>query len=456
MTAGPQQANVHDRRWRRAIITVAALAAAWLLGQLRTPGWSPGFYDPGTLALGLAPIISGFVLVELAALAVPAWDALRHAGPAARAKLAVAAHAVAAALAIVQAYAVARYATDVGALRDAAAPRAAAIATLAVGPFLLAALARWVDARGLTNGFALLVAWTAGAELVGGYSSALSLPGMPFSPASLALPVLVLAATVWLFGWALRSPARPRGASAPAIPMPACGITPLSVPAAALLLPATLSGSWPALRPLAEALRPGSNASSAAEAVLALALVAVLGVLFNRSGAVARAWNALPAVPAGADLVALARAARRRAIGRSALLVAAVLAVPLVVRVWSVVWVSGQRAVVAAVVVVAVALDVAREWRARRAGAFAAVWPLHRALEAEPVVARLAAAGIPAFVRGSAFRALYQFFAPYAPVVVFVPPERAEDANAILRRAFASERGGAAAGDQIGGRARSP
>ena len=140
MTAGPQQANVHDRRWRRAIITVAALAAAWLLGQLRTPGWSPGFYDPGTLALGLAPIISGFVLVELAALAVPAWDALRHAGPAARAKLAVAAHAVAAALAVVQAYAVARYATDVGALRDAAAPRAAAIATLAVEPFLLAAL----------------------------------------------------------------------------------------------------------------------------------------------------------------------------------------------------------------------------------------------------------------------------------------------------------------------------
>ncbi|HEX9308721.1 MAG TPA: hypothetical protein VF894_14600 [Anaeromyxobacter sp.] len=457
MTAGPQEANVHDRRWRRAIVTGAALAAAWVLGQLRIPGWDAAVvYDPGALALGLAPIISGFVLVELAALAVPAWDALRHAGPAARAKLAVAAHAVAAALAVVQAYGVARYATDVGALPDAAAPRAAAIATLAVGPFLLAALARWVDGRGLTNGLALIVAGTAGVELVGGFSGALSVPEAPDATA-LLIPAVGVGVAVSLFGRALRRPVPPPGAAAPAIPMPACGIAPLAVPAAALLLPATLAVWFPGLARVGDVLRPGANVYHAAEAVLALALVPLLGILFNRSGAVARAWDALPAVPAGADLVAFARLARRRAIVRSALLVGAALAIAHVVRVNATVPFIGQRAVVAAIVVLAVALDVAREWRARRAGAFGAIWPLHRALEAEPVVARLAAAGIPAFVRGPAFRALYQFFAPYAPVVVFVPPEQAEAASAILRRAFAAEPARAAGrGDQMGGRARSP
>lgn len=452
MTAAPQP-NLPDRVWRRAGVTVAALVAAWLLGQLRIPGWRPGFYDPGALALGLAPIISGFVLVELAALAVPPWDALRHAGPAARAKLALAAHAVAATLAALQAFEVVRYATNAGALEDAAAPRAAAIATLAVGPFLLAALARWVDGRGLTNGFALLVGWTAGSELWETFSAAVSGPAVGPGAFALAAGAGGIAVSTWLVARTVVRDVAPPGAEAPRIPALACGLAPLAVPAAALLVPATLTAWWPGLQPAAEALRPGSNGFHAAEAVLALLLVAALGVAFNRSGALGRVWAALPPVPRGADLVVLARSVRRRAIGRSALVVAAVLAVVYLVRSATAGELLVQRAVVAAVVVVAVAIDLVVEARFRSGteAQWTAVWPLHRAFEPRPVLERLVAAGIPAFVRGQVFRRLYQFFAPYAPLVVFVPRERAEEATAILRAVF--EPG---ANDQIGGRARSP
>jgi hypothetical protein len=84
------------------------------------------------------------------------------------------------------------------------------------------------------------------------------------------------------------------------------------------------------------------------------------------------------------------------------------------------------------VVLAAVALDVAAEARDRAAlPALVPVHGLHQVWRAGPVQAALAAAGIPAVVRGRRFRALLHFFAPYASVEVWVPAHLADEARAI-------------------------
>lgn len=51
----------------------------------------------------------------------------------------------------------------------------------------------------------------------------------------------------------------------------------------------------------------------------------------------------------------------------------------------------------------------------------------------------LASAGIQAFPRESRFRLLFHFFAPFAPIEILVPPERAAEADAICARVAGDE-----------------
>ena len=51
-----------------------------------------------------------------------------------------------------------------------------------------------------------------------------------------------------------------------------------------------------------------------------------------------------------------------------------------------------------------------------------------------PVLAALEATGIPAFPRARAYRTLFHFFAPWAPVELLVPDARAEEAERICAR----------------------
>jgi hypothetical protein len=414
----------NDARLGRAAVTVAALTAASLAARIPVPGWdAAALPNPGALAIRIAPIISAFVLVEVVALAVPRWRALRHRGPRGRASLTFAAYALAAGLACLQTWGIVTFAESNGAL-EPGLPRAAAFATIAAGPFLLAAFAAWIDARGLGNGLVLLFGLTSATELVAGVAAVRAV-----APENLVQLGVMLALATWLFVRALRRPATPRGAALPTIPVPSCGIGPLALPASVLALPVALVSWFPGVRPVAETFRAGTDAFFAAEAVLALALVPGLTILFNRSGPV---LHTLGSTAEDAN-VALASAARRRAMLRSAVLVVAVLVLGAVVREAAFVrFTVDVHGSVPAIVVAAIMLDVIREWRARGGTAWTAVWPLHRALEAEPTVARLAAAGIPAFARGAGFRTLYQFFAPYAPLVVFVAPQHAESASSLL------------------------
>ena len=97
---------------------------------------------------------------------------------------------------------------------------------------------------------------------------------------------------------------------------------------------------------------------------------------------------------------------------------------------------AGPRAVfsgTALVVLTTLAMDLAAEWRARRAHAdLATVAELHDPDAAEAALAALVEAGIPAHARGLHLRAALQVFGAYVPVAIFVAEERVKEAKAAL------------------------
>jgi hypothetical protein len=78
-------------------------------------------------------------------------------------------------------------------------------------------------------------------------------------------------------------------------------------------------------------------------------------------------------------------------------------------------------------------MDVADEVRFRgQNGALARVWPVHRLYLLPVMLKALETAGIPAFARARRNRTLWNFFAPWYPVDILVPVDRASRAEAIL------------------------
>ncbi len=117
----------------------------------------------GMFSLGLAPVISAFLLVEVVALVVPRWRRLRTTGTEGRSRLGMAIVFVTIVLATVQAWWITSYLGDSGAI-GAMNPemstfhvglgwRIAATASLVGGSFLLILLAAMINRFGLGNGY---------------------------------------------------------------------------------------------------------------------------------------------------------------------------------------------------------------------------------------------------------------------------------------------------------------
>src|SRR5581483_977712 len=172
------------RKWMpRWLVTLLALAAAWGAGHVTLPGVDrnmleqvvraagrarlTGFEQLSVVALGLMPALSGFVLVELAALIVPRWRPLRTGGPEGRASLRVSAVTVTLGLAAIQGWFVAvwlesfswRYGMYGELVRDPGlSSRLVITVTLIAGTCLMLALAWLIDRHGLGSGFAVMIA----------------------------------------------------------------------------------------------------------------------------------------------------------------------------------------------------------------------------------------------------------------------------------------------------------
>jgi len=438
--ARPPSPPVPRSLWARAGVTVLALAAAWALRQVPLPGVLLGGglgrmalgVDPtawSVLALGVMPFLSASLLVEMAAAIVPRWRPLRHGGPAGRSLLARASLATAAALAMAQAWFVARWldsvAWSIGAEMTLTNFVPIATVTLAAGSFALIALARLIDRRGLGNGIALMIAVdVAAATARSAYrvEEAMVAGGdglvQPFAFA--ALIGAVVAGTWWMSTVRRQAVAGERRFVAR---VPTAGIVPLQLAASLLALPMQLAYYLyiPYLHRVADVLQPGSLVYAAILIVAAAGTTPLLARAFHRR-------ETLAAFGPAAD----------SALGAATAWSIAFVTIAAVASFACARYVHHAPPILPLIAAGAVGVDLAREWTQRkRDGDWTVAWPLHRVWQADVATDALAARGIPSFARGAVYRSLFHFFAPWAPVEILVPAERAAEAQETIARALA-------------------
>jgi hypothetical protein len=378
----PAPVPVGDRRGALRIGPVAArlavtlaipLALALLAAQPLPVPLDP--IAPGPVAsirvgaIGVMPVMSAFLLVELAALAIPAWRRRRHGD---RQPLVIATAALAAALAIVQAWLVADWLRSFGATPSPWLVTAVLVAPVALAALGAAAIERW----GLGNGWSVIVAGPIVAALV------VRVRATALAPLAVSLGAAALVVILAL--GAART--RIRGGSA-ALRLPLGGVAGPSAMPALLAI---------ALEPIA--FVPGLAGVAFELTRRATQPIAVVLIATAFAGGLGAVWSRR-----------LAGGARVAAIVVSIALAAAIASLELFAR-----HAAGAELGLALALVAAVIADVATEARARARGAWREIARLH---DVEHADVMLAAGGRTA--RGLHVRALYRFFAPFAPIAIY-------------------------------------
>jgi len=414
---------------KEAVITLAVLAVCLAAQKVPLPSLAkaaaghPLMIPSSILVLGVQPVLSGFVLVELAALLVPAWRPLRTGGRAGREKLRRASLILGMLLALGQAFVMALGYEKAASSDLGAGFRILTVLILLGATAALIALASFVDGEGLGGGFpVLLLAFTLpdiGAPLGQAYSAVQNgvLPGSALQTGAVGLALLV-GASLWFFSpYCL--PGTEPGQHPALLSRPACGVAPLSVVPALLAFLTALF-----------ALQTGRRIGLPVQfdlVMLGLSVLAAIGFayLFNRPDRFSVVWKALSPLPPE-------RLPRLKPVMLECVLFVglAVLVPAGLVRVLGNSHVPGAIPVILATGIIA---DLIREWRARTNGSrLVPVWEIHQVYAVPPAMRLLQAQGFHPFAKGLRLRSLLQFYGPYAPIVVLVPVGEAQAAYALL------------------------
>ncbi|CAN5644358.1 hypothetical protein BH11MYX1_BH11MYX1_55640 [soil metagenome] len=426
--AGGASGLVRRVAWTAFAMIVAVVGSCWTLPGINgvelahVLAWgSKHVVDESKFsifALGLTPLLTSFIAVEIIASIVPRWRSLRD-GVVGRRKLDRATAIATILVVCAQAYFMTKYlgALDRGGseIFDSRMFWSCA-AALAGGPIVLAVLASLITSRGIGNGYVVLmlttwlwaVPWT---SLV--YTDVVSHAKLVFTAVT-----IVVAGTfgLALTSWRIRAPGRV------SITLPVGGLAPLSGGGGLLFLLGALALVGLKLSSITAETRDILRTDLLVAIVACLVATAIWGFVFARPG---RRRDTLATVP----LEPTSGEQWLRAVVLSGVALGAVVAIDHVRPRGAL-----EFADPVVVMLAAVALgDLRAEWRARRRANLVPVWPLHDPLLVDVARARLEAAEIPSFIQATRFRTLTALFASYAPMMVFVPADQATRAHALLR-----------------------
>ena len=415
---------------RRLLVTLAAVAAALLGRAIPLPGfgaapglgWQPA--PPNILALGLKPIVVGFIGVELLSLLLPGWRRWRQFPLRGRARLTLRAEILGLFITLYLALGWTRLAAHGGQLGGFGGSAllsggVMAISLLAGTAFLLL-LARVIDRRGLGNGMAVLIAAPYLYALVAGCARALGQVGQEggVTPLALALalliPIAAGVATLRLLssgstantGFSVAQPA------SGTIPLYAAGIMVRFAGLLAAIQATTLAGTLPFF-------------------LANLLLIALLGVictrLFNPADAVAAARERALRLGGGAEG---SDGGDPPGVLKQTLAYVLLLGAGGLLQLWirlPLIPIS------AAALIAAVGLDIYRDWRARCAEPeLVTAGLLHAPWQIGPLTFAARARGLRLHLRAAGARTLLHFFGPFVPIAVQVPPAEQAAAEELL------------------------
>jgi hypothetical protein len=434
------------RRVGRVLVTLGCAAVAVGIGFVPVPGLALDFggetLRPALSVgmLGVAPLISGALLVEIAALVHPRTRALRVGGRQARSGLRQASFFFALVLAAIQSYFLMRWAESLWFFDHPAPPPMETWSAIVFGASgigataLLALLADWITRHGVGNGFSVLI----GAASLDHAAMALVDVGLTLDdriqPVDWLAVASVCALLVYVTVLMLRRRTIRHGTAPPVhVPAPASGLAPIG--GAAVAYQIVSLGFFPDTLLVGDAPLPPLHAPYYWDVFVPVAVVlaALWTALFYRGDAVADAWIGWERERTGTEpsrtavLVATTRA-RWHALSWT---VAFVLGLA-IADAWLATEGVGLSAI-ALVVLTAIVRDIASTWRFTAAhGDVTSVDEFHRLYLLPIVLEHLESAGIPAHARSTGHRTLLQFFGPYVPVEIIVPTSRATEASAIV------------------------
>lgn len=396
----------------RLILTLGVPLVVWLLSGASAPVEFPYRHVLVEYPIGLGPVVTAFLLVELLAAVVPQWRALRIAGPAQRAKLTRAAWTLSAVLIAFDLLDVmVRY---TGSLTSWSMTLVIMLGVNVGWTLTLVVLARWVGRVGLVNGYALLLAF----EWV-------PHPFLTESPRGTMFALVAMFGLMAVTAALLESRRATQTHGDLTLHAPLSGITPLVAVGAMLGFP---HGRWAGVAyylPL-DALRelyPGSPAGILVSLVLVAVFTYAFAHLFNR-----RAFL-LSLVPDGAGAIVSQRF--DTALSHTMLFTLCLTLGTRLLEASS--FLPLASATVPAACFAALLLDARDEYRAReKLGHLVPVWSEQRAYALGPLSAALTHAGIPHHVRGARIRTLL-LHVPLVPAELLVAPKQVDAALAVLK-----------------------
>ncbi len=411
-------------------VTLPIVDRAELLHVVFGPNRDPWIARGSLFALGVFPVITAAIAVELLVLAVPAWRPLRTRGPQDRRRIAWAIAAVAIALAFVQGY---EHVDSLQQLGFRGGPtlvepgllvRVEGALSLAGGTMMIVLLAALVSSFGLGNGYAAIVSITWALHM------AAIIRASTLDPHQVALAVGTLvtisALTATFLRWRIA-----RDQEVP-LALPSSGMISI-FPAGGLF---AVIGIVTGLNLLSGKISKIYDATYeltwrvSAVAIVAVACAALWSLAFARPRALATlAGRASVAPPSWRSW------SRATVLSCGWLLALAMISV--VVAGWTIPPLAFEG--LTTVIATATVLDLVADWRGRR-GAMVAVWSLHDPQHVELARGVLATGGVRSHVSATHVRALFALFGPWAPMTVYVAHDDAKRATELLLALFDERR----------------
>jgi hypothetical protein len=375
--------------------------------------------------LGVMPILTAYVVIELVAVIVPGWRRRRHGGPDARRPIGRAVAGLALAFTLIQGWTISVYLQSMSGF-DEVLPfgrghQLEVMAALGVATLGFVAVAQLVREHGLGNGYGALLA---GAWLIAAGGHWFDEPLLSTSRVVTAVTIVAIALPVaCVLRW------RVGALGEAALRVPSSGIGPLG-DAGGLVVLVVLLARFPWDRATSQVAEWTTEIHARRWLVLVLVAAMTIG------------WSLAFARPAGVGRIAeragLARPGwptwwRATAITAAVLLAVSVVAMTTGAIRGDAMWLADP---VTIAIVTAVALDAYDDARARRV-ALELVWTLHHPQHVDAATRALDDAGIPHVVSASGLRTLFAWFGPFVPIDVRVPPEHAPAARERLAGMFA-------------------
>ena len=417
--------------WRKVSLTLALALVPVVGSYVPMPGIDfPSL--PSTLssspnmslfALGVGPLFSGYLLVELVALLVPRLRELRHGFPNGRARLRRWAFAAAFVLAAFQSFSMATM-LSAGPLRatggDNATPLMVFSAIAATGVLVLAA--RAIDGLGLVNGIVALSLTSECADAWRRFSRAT----LPSEPRGSAI-VLVLYALPVVATWAaIRRSEQGPTSDAPWLGGPLSSLRPVLLTGSVLTLPSILRPFHVPGAAAAAAWLPGPHYFDVFLA-LGFALTLLLSFLLQQPQRVVRVLNAVDQrdAPFTKDDV---WTALRRALLPSLLLIVTLLLASALLQAHSL-----PDYVFSLAMLTALLLDGRQAFELHRnLPGLTCVWEERRPYAVPGLVAAAERAGIPLYASGLAQTSMLRAFGAFAAISLWSAPSQATGARQLL------------------------